>query len=183
MKPFLTSLFVCLCLGSFAQNETKTESNYDPHVLFSPLQYPIGETATRTATGEPNNGYWQNRADYQITASLDDISHTITGSVTITYKNNSPHKLPFLWLQLDQNLFNKESTGRARWPVEGRSRYGDANSPFSGGYSITAVKVNDAAFTDYVIADTRMQVRLAKPLAAGGLKWWPSVGNYLAAHG
>src|SRR5215212_7002869 len=113
MKPFLTSLFLCcICLGSFAQTETKIESMYDPHVLFSPLLYPSGETNTRSVTGEPNVGYWQNRADYQITASLDDVSHVITGSVTITYKNNSPHKLPYLWLQLDQNLFNKESNGR-----------------------------------------------------------------------
>ncbi|MEO6722750.1 MAG: M1 family metallopeptidase [Ferruginibacter sp.] len=169
MKPCLTSLFLSfICLGSFAQTETKIESMYDPHILFSPLLYPSGETSTRTVTGEPNAGYWQNKADYQITASLDDISHVITGSVTITYKNNSPHKLPFLWLQLDQNLFNKESTGRARWPVEGRSRYGDASSPFNGGYKISAVKVNDAAFTDYVIADTRLQIRLAKPMAAAG---------------
>lgn len=53
-------------------------------------------------------------------------------------------------------------------PVEGRSRYGDVNSPFDGGYKISAVKLNDVAFTDYVIADTRLQVRLPKPMAAGG---------------
>jgi len=135
--------------------------------LFSPLFYANGETITRSATGEPNVGYWQNRADYNITASLNEVSHQVTGSVTITYKNNSPHALPFLWLQLDQNLFNKNSRGQARMPVGVRSRYGDAASGFSGGYTITNVKINTAA-ANYVITDTRMQIRLPKAVNGGG---------------
>ncbi|MBC7687214.1 MAG: M1 family metallopeptidase [Aquabacterium sp.] len=137
-------------------------------MLFSPIFYPTGETITRAATGEPNRGYWQNRADYKINASLNEITHEITGSVIITYKNNSPHRLPFLWLQLDQNLFNKDSRGQARMPAEGRSRYGDTKSNFNGGYKISSVKVNDAPVNDYLVTDTRMQVRLAKPMAAAG---------------
>ena len=145
MKSFFTGLFFsCITLFSVAQNEESIVSMYDPHVLFSPMFYPVGETITRAATGEPNVGYWQNRADYQITASLNDITHEISASVTITYKNNSPHTLPFLWLQLDQNLFNKESRGQARMPVDSRSRYGDSKSNFSGGYKISSVKLNDA---------------------------------------
>ena len=149
----------------FAQE--KVASNYDAHALFTPLFYANGETITRSATGEPNVGYWQNRADYNITASLNDVSHQVTGSVTITYKNNSPHALPFLWLQLDQNLFNKDSRGQARMPVGVRSRYGDAASGFSGGYTITNVKINTAA-ANYIITDTRMQIRLPKVMNGGG---------------
>ena len=149
----------------FAQE--KVASNYDAHALFTPLFYANGETITRSATGEPNVGYWQNRADYNITASLNDVSHQVTGSVTITYKNNSPHALPFLWLQLDQNLFNKDSRGQARMPVGVRSRYGDAASGFSGGYTITNVKINTAA-ANYIITDTRMQIRLPKAMNGGG---------------
>ncbi|MFN8253789.1 MAG: M1 family metallopeptidase [Ferruginibacter sp.] len=152
-----------------AQNEAAVETNYDPHKLFAPLFYPVGGTISRAATGEPNVGYWQNRADYQVTASLNDSAHTISGSVTIVYRNNSPHMLPFLWLQLDQNLFNKESRGQARMPLDGRSRYGDSKSDFEGGYKITAVKdLTDNAAASYIITDTRMQVRLAKPLKPGG---------------
>ena len=151
--------------NSFGQVENK--SIYDPHALFSPLFYPTGETITRAATGEPNAGYWQNRADYQITASLNDDSHEIKGSATISYKNNSPHALQFLWLQLDQNLFNKTSRGQARMPLDSRSRYGDAKSGFSGGYNLSSVQVNDGV-ADYIVTDTRMQIRLAKPLKAGG---------------
>ena len=168
MKGLFTFLFCVGTFCSFAQPALEVESSYDPHDLFSPVFYPAGSSNTRAATGEPNTGYWQNRADYEINASLNDDTHEISGSVTITYKNNSPHELPFLWLQLDQNLFNKESRGQSRLPVDRRSRYGDANSDFSGGYKISAVKINDAAITDFIITDTRMQVRLAKPLAASG---------------
>src|ERR1700733_2502237 len=147
-------------------------SKYDPHTLFSPSFYPVGETITRSADGQPNKGYWQNRADYSITASLNDSTNLITGSVTITYKNNSPHPLSFLWLQLDQNLFNKDSRGQSRMPVDSRSRYGDSKSTFSGGYTITGVKLLNGkviiADANYIIDDTRMQIRLPKAMSPGG---------------
>ena len=151
-----------------AQNET-VESKYDPHALFGPNFYVTGGTISRAATGEPNVGYWQNKADYQINVTLNDATNEIGGSVTITYKNNSPHALPFLWLQLDQNLFKKDSRGQARMPLGGRSRYGDSKSNFNGGYNISAVKlVNENTAADYIITDTRMQLRLPKPLKPGG---------------
>ena len=164
-KSVLFIVLCTMCFTGFAQE--KVESNYDAHALFSPLFYANGETATRAATGEPNVGYWQNRADYIITASLNEVSHLVTGSVTITYKNNSPHALPFLWLQLDQNLFNKDSRGQARMPVGVRSRYGDAANGFSGGFNITNVKLNTAT-ANYIINDTRMQIRLPKAMNGGG---------------
>jgi hypothetical protein len=169
-KIFLPVVLVFCCnLFVAAQQEVYIESNYDPHALFSPLFYPNGETITRAATGEPNTGYWQNRADYQIDASLNDTAHEIKGSVTITYKNNSPQALPFLWLQLDQNLFNKDSRGQARMPFDSRSRYGDSKSSFNGGYKITAVKnLNTNTAADYIITDTRMQVRLQNAVKPAG---------------
>lgn len=165
-KCFLFSLLLGLSFSSFAQN-SKIESNYDPHSLFSPLFYTTGETITRAATGEPNVGYWQNRADYQISASLNELTHQISGTVKITYKNNSPHELPFLWIQLDQNLFNTKSRGQARMPVDSRSRYGDAKSGFNGGDNISNVQLNDAR-ADYIINDTKMQIRLTKPMKGNG---------------
>jgi len=165
-SAFILSISV---ITLFAQDDANSQSKYDPHALFSPRFYPGGGTVTRAATGEPNTGYWQNKADYQINASLNDVTNEIKGSVTITYKNNSPHALPFLWLQLDQNLFNKDSRGQARMPVGSRSRYGDSKSNFSGGYSISSVKlVNENANANYVITDTRMQIRLPKAMKPGG---------------
>lgn len=152
---------------TFVASAQKT-SNYDPHQLFSPLFYGDG-SATRAADGSPNSNYWQNRADYQINASLNDETNVITGSVTITYKNNSPNNLPYLWLYLDQNLFSKDSRGQARMPVDARSRYGSSNSNFDGGVKIGSVKlVNDNAAADYIVTDTRMQIRLPKALKANG---------------
>ncbi len=166
-------LSMCCCftfsLALFAQVEDKTDSKYDPHALFSPLFYPVGGTISRAATGEPNVGYWQNKADYEITATLNDVTNEITGSVIITYRNNSPHALPYLWLQLDQNLFNKESRGQARMPVDSRSRYGDSKSTFSGGYKIKSVKIiSTNSDADYLVSDTRMQIRLPKALHPAG---------------
>jgi Peptidase family M1 domain len=157
-------------LGANAQlSMTGLQSTYDPHQLFSPLFYPVGATATRAATGEPGVAYWQNRADYKIAAQLDATAKKITASVVITYKNNSPHVLPFLWLQLDQNLFTSDSRGQARMPYGRQSRYGDAKTGFSGGYKITGVTyTTNNQKADYIVTDTRMQLRLPQPMAAGG---------------
>ena len=169
-KKIYTLLVLTIALGTAnAQEETKIVSSYNPYSLFSPNFYPANNSTTRTATGEPNIGYWQNKADYQINATLNDITNQIYGSVTITYKNNSPHTLPFLWLQLDQNLFNKSSRGQARMPLNSLSRYGNSKNDFNGGYQINSVKlINENKIADYIINDTRMQIKLPKPLKKDG---------------
>ena len=159
----------CFHYNSTIAQEKDSLTRYNPHNLFSPLFYPSGGTISRAATGEPNVGYWQNKADYQVSVSLNDTTNEIKGFVIISYKNNSPHALPFLWLQLDQNLFDKESRGQARMPVGSRSRYGDASSEFNGGYKISSVKTGDEGTQgDYIISDTRMQIRLPKAVRPGG---------------
>jgi hypothetical protein len=115
----------------------------------------------RSAAGVPGSGYWQNSADYKIAVSLDDVANKITGDVEITYKNNSPDKLPFLWLQLDQNSFNTQSRGGKTTPIAG-GRFG--NLAFDGGYKIESVTI-DGKPANFIVEDTRMQIRLASPLA------------------
>src|SRR5450830_1542680 len=110
MKNFSFLLFIFISFISVAQ----TNSKYDPHVLFSPLFYPSSVNEYRSGNGEPGPKYWQNKASYQISASLDDIKNEITASVIITYTNNSPHALDFLWLQLDQNLYDLNSRGHLK---------------------------------------------------------------------
>lgn len=151
----------------FTQQADSFATDYYYHDLFSPLFYPPANNVTRSADGTPGPGYWQNRADYIINASLDDVKNEVTASVIITYKNNSPHSLPFLWLHLDQNLFSKKSRGHLRLPVDGQSRYGDASTSFDGGFRLASVTVNENA-VDYVVTDTRMQLRLKQPMKAGG---------------
>ncbi|RYY59330.1 MAG: M1 family peptidase [Chitinophagaceae bacterium] len=159
-------------LSAGAQSDS---SKYDSHNLFSPLFYTQNGNEYRAATGEPGPAYWQNRVDYQINANLNETTKEVTSTVVISYKNNSPLQLPYVWLQLDQNLFNPASRGQAKMPATGRSRYGDAANPFDGGYKIKSVKVMEGTKETegiYVVTDTRMQVRLAKAIAAktGALK-------------
>ncbi len=160
----------CLFFALFtvtAQTPESFETSYNPHILFSPVFYAAGNSFTRGGNGEPTVGYWQNKADYNINVTLNEHSHEIAGKVVITYKNNSPNTLPFLWLQLDQNLFNKDSRGQARMPLDSRSRYGDSKNNFNGGYKINSVKINDKE-SEYLVTDTRMQLRLVNVLKAGG---------------
>ena len=123
----------------------------------------------RAASGAPGEKYWQNRADYQLTVTLDDKSHQLKGHVAITYTNNSPQALEFLWLQLGQNRFKKNSRGAVNISTNGGRYTGD----FDGGYKITNVKVK-AGKKSYdaksIISDTRMQVQLKDDLPAKGGK-------------
>ena len=150
------------------------QSKYDPHPLFSPLFYLAAVNDYRSANGEPGPKYWQNRANYQIVATLDTIHDEITASVVISYTNNSPHDLSYLWLQLDQNLFDLSSRGQAKSPATSLSRYSDANASFKGGFKIQSVKllIGEGKIggpdLKQVVSDTRMQVLLDQPVRANG---------------
>ena len=137
------------------------QSKYSAYELFHPLWNYGPVSPARSAAGVPGPGYWQNSADYKIAVSLDDVANKITGDVEITYKNNSPDKLPFLWLQLDQNSFNTQSRGGKTTPISG-GRFG--NLAFEGGYKIESVTI-DGKPANFIVEDTRMQIRLASPLA------------------
>ncbi len=156
---------------AFAQKDTGTMplSVYDPHELFAPLHFENNRSSYRSANGDPGPSYWQNRADYAIQATLDENTHRITAAVSINYTNNSPQALTYLWLQLDQNLYKSDSRGQARMPATSRSRYGDAHSTFDGGFNFESVMVSNEN-ADYLITDTRMQIRLSKPIAPSGGK-------------
>jgi hypothetical protein len=166
-----------LALGSLAfgsatfaqQATTPPVGNYDTHTAFNPFFYTSNGNEFRSASGYPGPKYWQNRADYNITATLDDVKHTVTGTVTITYKNNSPDQLPFLWLQLDQNLFAKNSRGSSLIPKG--SRYGARGEQIEGGYDLKNIAVlqkGKAVKFNSLVEDTRMQIQLDQPMAAAG---------------
>jgi Peptidase family M1 domain len=167
MKKFISTGFAVLMFCATVISQT-TSSKYDPQALFSPQVYPVGSNEYRTGSGEPGPNYWQNRADYSINAKLNEATNQISATVTITYKNNSPQKLSYIWLVLEQNLFNPSSRGFAKMPAEGNSRYGDSKNPFNGGFKFNAVKVASKNFpesnADTVITDTRMMVKLPKAL-------------------
>lgn len=169
-KTLLVAVFFAFGMSTYAQQQQpKGTGKYDPHAAFSPLFYTQNGNEYRSASGYPGPKYWQNRADYSITAKLDDQKNTVTGTVTITYKNNSPDQLPYLWLQLDQNLFDKDSRGNGLIKVG--SRYGARGEKVNGGYTITGLSVSKKSlpvkFTS-LTEDTRMQIRLDQPMAANG---------------
>ena len=157
----------------FAQ-DAKPGSNYNYNEAFGNNFYTKNATETRSASGQPGPKYWQNRADYSLTATLNDKTNEIVGSEVLTYTNNSPDKLGFIWMNLDQNLFKKDSRGNAIIPQKG-SRNGAKGQDFDGGFKIKSVKVvssvggksveKEAKFT---IVDTRMQVDLPQALSANG---------------
>ncbi len=130
--------------------------------MFATLPLPT-PSATRMADGRPGPGYWQNRTDYRVRVSLDSTTNTISGTVTLRYTNNSPDPLPFLWMQLDQNLFSDASRGQRSNPSPRNAGTTDA----SQGYRLGAITVGGRAVTP-VVTDTRMKLDLPAPVAPGG---------------
>nr|WP_295929725.1 M1 family metallopeptidase [uncultured Dyadobacter sp.] len=153
--------------NTIAQEAEK--GKYDAHVLFHPLFNFQPGNEYRSGSGAPGAKYWQNRADYKINVALEEDKGIVSGEIELTYKNNSPENLEFIWLQLDQNAFSDKSRGGKTTPVSG-GRFG--NTGFEGGDSIKAVSIQQGKdkFVDaeYKITDTRMQIRLKTPVKGNG---------------
>jgi Peptidase family M1 domain len=155
----------------YAQTYNKENAAYDPHDLFTQGFNPTTGNIYRSAKGTPGQQYWQNSASYLIHATLSEKDTSVTGDVTISYTNNSPDKLEYVWLQLDQNIFNPSSRSVAatRYPGDYFSVLGNKN----GGYQIRDVTINQGgkSYTvEPIISDTRMQLRLNAPMTAKGDK-------------
>ncbi|WP_372775878.1 M1 family metallopeptidase [Mangrovibacterium sp.] len=157
----LNYLIAFLLLFPVTNTNAQESIEFDQHKAFSPNLLSPPESPYRSASGIPAANYWQNKADYQIKAELDTVSNTITATVTLSYTNNSPDDLPFLWFELGQNLFREGSIGSFSQGVK----------TDAGGFHFKAVKVKtDKEVTDaeYLIHDTRMQIRLDRPVGANG---------------
>jgi hypothetical protein len=167
---FLARVFVLFLLVLLTQvSYSQKVSNYSPQEAFAPQFYPNYGDDIRTADGRPGSKYWQNRADYTISVSLDDQKNTISGNVMITYTNNSPNSLSFVWVQLDQNLYNKNSKGLAATSIGG-GRWTN-HTDFDGGYnikSVSIVKDGKSSSAKKMIDDTRMRIDLPSVLKTGG---------------
>ncbi|MFZ1791670.1 MAG: M1 family metallopeptidase [Saprospiraceae bacterium] len=147
----------------------------------------------RTASGAPGHEYWQQRADYNIKVTLDDSNQSITGSETITYFNNSPDVLTYLWLQLDQNRRAKDSdsykvststVGNEMTEVQAEAMLND----FDGGHKISSITDITGKALKYTIQKTMMRVELPAPLAKGqsfsfAIKWSYNINDRLKIGG
>lgn len=162
---FGKTLVFLLCFFAASQSYAQLDNNHDK---FDEFTYRQGNSF-RSASGVPGPDYWQNGADYVIEVELDDKTDFIHGKIEITYHNNSPEPLRFVWLHLEQNRFTKDSRGTLTTPVQGNRYSGDVN----GGYAITNVSAKTgkaSASSKHIINDTRMQVFFNEPIAPKGGK-------------
>ncbi|MCE2815764.1 MAG: M1 family metallopeptidase [Cryomorphaceae bacterium] len=159
---------------SFALNAQHVPADRLPHSKFRQLEEELPTpNSYRNAAGAPGHAYYQNRADYDIQLSLDEKTHVLTGSEWITYRNNSPDALPYIWVQLDQNMMKpgsmtdlskKGSIPSSITPEQISEQYVDK---YQGGFNVTEVKSATGAKLPYVINNTMMRVDLPTVLAPG----------------
>jgi hypothetical protein len=141
----------------------------------------------RTASGSPGYAYYQQKADYKINLTLDDEKQQIRGEEVITYTNNSPDNLEYLWLQLDQNIYAEDSDSKLIniEKMEDFKSIGDVKRKFfnyDGGFKIESVKSTSDQNLKYFINKTMMRIDLEKPLAAKQsisfkIKWWYNIND------
>lgn len=185
MKKTLTLVLIFSSFLAFGQNKWDGKFEQMDNMLPTPNQY-------RTGSGEPGPAYWQQKADYKIKVELDDENQKITGSETITYYNNSPSELRYLWIQLDQNVREPDNfgtqTGTGRLPstvsqigtTQAQRALGD--NGFDGGFKLMTVKDANGNDLKYLVNRTMMKITLPEPLESGSsysfsIDWWYNVND------
>ena len=147
----------------------------------------------RNAAGAPGYNYYQQQADYKMNISIDDETQVLSGDETITYTNNSPDQLSYLWLQLDQNLFAKDSDTKLIH-VEKMEDFRDISQierkvfEYDGGFKVQEVKNLNGSDLKYSINKTMLRIDLDKPLKTGSsisfkIKWWYNINDRMAVGG
>jgi hypothetical protein len=175
MKKIL--LFSLLIFGSvvlIGQEYNKNKFRQLKQELPTPNVY-------RTASGAPGHGYYQQKADYEMDIILDDNNQKLFGEGTVKYFNNSPDKLEYLWVQLDQNVRAKTSDSKkiaTRKVSNGAGSYmmNELLNDFDGGYNIDYIQKEDGTEQSYTINKTMLRINLETPLAPGAsftfkMKW------------
>jgi hypothetical protein len=178
--------FLCLLmavsvflLGAVAWSQTSAtagSATYDPRLTFAPLTLPDPVNAYRSSNGAPGPSYWQNQADYEMHATLDPTAKVLQNDEVITYTNNSPDSLTSLWIHMEQNIYRKDARGRIvnggprrRTPVPDTED--NPNGRTTEGFVLESVTIEhgkESLKADYLVEDTRMQIRLAQPMAPKG---------------
>ena len=147
----------------------------------------------RAASGAPGHAYYQQKADYKMTLVLDDAKQRLDGVETITYTNNSPDPLAYLWLQLDQNIYNLDSDSKII-EVEKMENFKSVSDLrkrdfyYDGGFKIERITNMSGQPMKYFINKTMMRIDLAKPLLPGQnisfqIKWWYNINDRMQVGG
>lgn len=147
----------------------------------------------RTASGAPGHEYYQQKADYTMDITLDDSKQIVSGKIKITYTNNSPDELAYLWLQLDQNMSAKDSETKKirKMSLDEGANYNDIKSlhnDFDGGFKLTTVKSENGKPARYTVVKTMMRVDLDQPLKSGEktsleIEYWYNVNDRMQIGG
>ena len=196
MRNSIFYLLSILLISSsvFAQNTEKQETKTG-HTNTNKFKQLYDEFATpnmfRTASGAPGPAYYQQQADYKMDIEIDDVNAKLSGNETITYSNNSPDVLKYLWVQLDQNMRARDS----KTPLIEGSGYSSATSAsrfvksymteaFDGGFNILEVKDTKGNNLQHTINSTMMRVELPFPLKSGeqftfSIKWWYNINDHV----
>ncbi|MDA0714329.1 MAG: M1 family metallopeptidase, partial [Bacteroidetes bacterium] len=164
------------------------------HNKFKQLHQELPTPNTyRTASGAPGHEYWQQKADYVMDIRLDDENQRIYGEETITYTNNSPDALKYLWLQLDQNVRAKDADGKKidQSTIKEKMSFAQFEreySDFDGGFKIEEVKDRNGKALPYTINGTMMRIDLPSVLSSKGVysfkvKWWYNVNDRMSIGG
>ena len=190
----LTSFLMLFAAVAFAQAQEAEATKEGGHTNQSKFRQLYQEFATpnsyRSASGAPGPNYYQQQADYKMDITLDDKNAKIYGEETITYTNNSPDVLEFLWVQLDQNVRTKDTKSALRdgggVPLAAPtssfvSSY--MKESFDGGFNIEFVKDANGRPLPYTVNQTMMRVDLPTPLAANSqvsfsIKWWYNIPDH-----
>lgn len=147
----------------------------------------------RNAAGAPGHNYYQQKADYKMNIKIDDETQMLSGTETITYTNNSPDKLEYLWLQLDQNIYSIDSDSKIIEveKMEDFRTVGDIrkkNFYYDGGFKIEEIKSASGQKMRYFINKTMMRIELEKPMlpktsVTFQIKWWYNINDRMAVGG
>lgn len=195
MNKFYPALFSCLLLASasWAQHDNNPGSNHGNRFeqLGTMLNTPNGY---RSASGAPGPHYWQQKADYEINATLNDDKQRLDGSETITYTNNSPDALTYLWLQLDENQHKKDAEGtttsesKMQGKMSLRQLQGVMGHNLDLGNHIESVKDANGGTLTYTINETMMRIELPATLAPGAkfkfkVNWWYNISDRMTIGG
>ena len=182
MKNSLVILLVLVVFCTQAQQQTPWQGKFEQ--LDTQLPTP---NSYRSASGAPGPQYWQQKADYVITAELNDENQSITGSEVITYTNNSPDVLKYLWLQLDQNILAKGNLTSQTMTSNMADTISTKQlvqrvSNFDGGHKIKSIKDATGKPLSYTINYTMMRIDLTQPLKKGekvtfSIDWSFNIGD------
>ncbi len=197
MKKSISIAFLFFAsLTSFAQEAKKEEVKKDQgHTDINKFSQMYAEMATpnmfRTASGAPGPAYYQQRADYKIDLELDDKLSRMYGSETVTYYNNAPESLDYLWIQLDQNIAKRDSQtplidNQTMPQVTSAENFTNSymGKGFDGGFNLEYVKDEKGNAMKYIVNNTMMRIDLPKALKKGekvvfSIKWWYNINNYM----